>query len=192
MFHLSIQLRFIFLYPAQFGGSEISGGVEQVRQCGLGAKALKCSRSNVDSPAIAPDNRRAQHLIGSINQYQAVHLIRNANGFYVIFCSRVSTEQALSSLYHSLPPLVGMLLGPARLRRLHLHLAVGILGTQQGFPTFCVHQSRFYRRTADVVSNQVHKFVLLFVRLLYSSNLIAAKKAILALIKERFFQKKPT
>ena len=74
---------FILFYPLQLGGCEIPWRIKQVLKCVIFPQPLKGILANFNRPAIAPDNRRAKHMLFTINADEAVHLVRNAYGLDV-------------------------------------------------------------------------------------------------------------
>ena len=68
-------LRFVFPYPCQFGGSKVSGTVEQVPQAVVFAQAVKSPFAETDGAGVAPYDGGTQHLLVFVHAHQSVHLV---------------------------------------------------------------------------------------------------------------------
>ncbi len=68
------------LDPFELGGREVAGEVEQTLETDVGADVLGGLVADLDGPAVAPDDGRAEDVEVLIDEDQAVHLIGDADG----------------------------------------------------------------------------------------------------------------
>jgi hypothetical protein len=50
----AINLRFMFFYPGEFGGSKITRGIEKMRKTKIFTKPVQCCVAIFHRPAVAP------------------------------------------------------------------------------------------------------------------------------------------
>ena len=87
LIYLTEHFRLILLHPRQLGGSEVAGGVQQVRQALFSTQVMESTLAVRNGTGVAPDDGRTKRLLVLIDTHQAVHLIGNADGRNVIGCS---------------------------------------------------------------------------------------------------------
>jgi len=96
---------------------------------------------------VAPDERRADDLIGRIEQNQAVHLAGKTDRFHVLALGAGGLQNALHGLLGGVPPIARVLLGPAG--ALHSHVVVWG-GEAGGDCAFLVDQQRAAATGSDI------------------------------------------
>ena len=137
--------RLVIFNPCQFGGSEVAGRVEQMVQAKLFAQSVKRFGTIGHSTRIAPDDSRAQHLLMLIDTYQAVHLVRDANGGNVAACHAGLLQQLLRHNASVVPPVGGILFGPATLWRVDGGLVRWIKRLRHTLATLGIYQTALDR-----------------------------------------------
>ena len=116
----TVDVRLVFKHPAQLGGRKVAGTVEQVAQAAFLPQLLESAFADRHGPAVAPDDGRAQHAPLPVDQHQPVHLVGDADAADRFGIERMAPAQCSHGLLHALPPLLRILLGPARMNRFNL------------------------------------------------------------------------
>ena len=80
-------------------------------------------------PLVVPEDRGPQHAITGVERHEAVHLAAEADP-----CGSPARRAAVEHRLGRLPPVLGVLLGPARLRRGE---RVARLGAREHCPVGC-------------------------------------------------------
>src|ERR1044072_9288511 len=108
--------------------------------------------ADAHSAAVAPDDGRTQYLLILIYTYQSVHLVGNAYTSYGFAVKGMLLLQQAGSMLYFLPLALGVLFGPASLRRLHRHFLRRARSACYTFAAGYIQQTGFYGRRPDIVT----------------------------------------
>ena len=144
-------LRFVFLYPEKLRCRK-SGKCDIRRILGKLVLAdlivqvihlLLCT-------SIIPQDRRADHLVILIQNNQTMHLTAKADTANL--GSINSTKQLLQTITYRTPPVLRLLLRPARLREIQR-----ILSRNTATDLSCIiHQQQLHSRSTQIHSDKIH------------------------------------
>ena len=149
--------RLVLDHPAHLGGGEVARRVEQPAQGRLRSQFGERPVADLYGTAVAPDDRRTQHRAGGVGQYQAVHLVGDADRLHV-GQRHPGTAQGTTYLrgrrHQVPPPHLGILLRPARPGRGNLQFGVGRGGLGQQPAAVDIDERCLDRGTAQVEAEQ--------------------------------------
>ena len=128
LINLAEELGFVLLHPCQLGSGEVARRVEQMFQTGVRTESLEGLLAIGHGARVTPDDSIAQHLLVFVHAYEAVHLIRDADGLDVLALGACLRHNLLQCQFGVAPPHLGVLLCPSRLHGLDGCLLLRIEG----------------------------------------------------------------
>ena len=123
-----------------------------MREARFFSQCFKCFLSIGNCSGVTPDDCRTQYILVFVNAYQSMHLVRDADSFdicciYARFC-----QYSLCCLFQIFPPVFRILFRPTWFYSNNLRFCFRKECRRYTFTAFCVYQTRFYGRAADVIS----------------------------------------
>ena len=144
----------VFLDPAELGGGEVAGRVEEAAEAGLGAEVGEGFGADGDGAAVAPDDGGADDVVVGVNGHEAVHLVGDADGAHLGGVG--FGEDGADCLGGVLPPDGRVLLGPAGLGGVDRHLFGGGLRGGDDASGGGVEEGGFDGGAAEIETEEEH------------------------------------
>ena len=146
----------VVLHPLQLRSREVSRRIEAARQADLLPYRGKGPAPRLHGAGVAPDDGRAHGEARFVQADEAVHLVGDTHGPHLRGLHAALGKDAARGLPEVAPPLLRMLLGPARGRGEYRHFHCG---TESGgcHPSrLHLEEARLYGRTSDVITYRIH------------------------------------
>src|SRR5882757_1077333 len=105
----------------------------------------KCLISIRNSPAVTPDNAIPQYTLVLIHQHQAMHLVSNADGSYILRIIGPGGMGLPDSLLYVVPPGIRILLRPAGMPDEDRSFRIRILCSGKGPLSGRIYHGHLYR-----------------------------------------------
>ena len=154
----AVHLGLVLLYPGQLGGRKVAGRVQKVPQAVLLSQGLEGFLSVRNSTGVAPDDGRPENVHVPVYAHQPVHLIGDADGLDILGgyfpgrCQYAGRSHAQVAQPHG-----RVLLGPARPFRDNGSLCFREKIRGDTLSGLGLYEGRFYGRTSDVITQQIHR-----------------------------------
>ncbi len=128
--------------PPELRGGEIAGGIQQRSEAAFMSESVEGLPPDLRGPAVAPDDRRTEHVSPVVHNDKPVHLVGDAHRADALQVGPCVPEYLLRRLLQVFPPHRRVLFGPAGLACEYGHLLFRPVRLREGDAAFGVEKDR--------------------------------------------------